>query len=142
MPKNQMPNQITLFAIAAVFIFIVLYAIPLLLAGPSEPIFTIVNEDEHPHDASIEITRPDGSIYVNKTFSLGAGERIKVGRQSLEWNTPPKLTSGMIKPEWDYHFESENHSVSFHAESSWGNTVTYTLTNDSGEFGVDISRFD
>ncbi len=53
MTNNQMPNRITLFAIAAVFIFIVLYAIPWLLAGPSEPIYTIVNEDEYPHNASI-----------------------------------------------------------------------------------------
>lgn len=139
MPKYQIPKLRTLFAITAVFLLIVLYAIPLLLAGPSEPNFTIINEDEYPHNASIEIMRPDGSVYMNKTFSLEVGDQIRVNRQSLEWNTPSKLTSAMIKPKWGYYFNSENHYVSFHTESLWGNTVTYILTNESDEFYVDVS---
>lgn len=48
-----MEKQITILAIAAVLIFVVLYAISWLPAGQNEPIITIVNEDEYPHSATV-----------------------------------------------------------------------------------------
>jgi len=49
---DKQRSRIVLIASIAVLIFAVLYAIPWFLAGPSEPIFTIVNEDEYPHSAT------------------------------------------------------------------------------------------
>lgn len=138
---DKQRSRIVLIASIAVLIFAVLYAIPQLLAGPSEPIFTIVNEDEYPHSATFQIVKSDGTIHIGKTFNLEAGESIKVSRQTLESNNTPKMYSELLPPEWNYCIKSGNRSLTVGTEAHFRIAATFTLTSDSDDVVEDVSGF-
>ncbi|WP_440945958.1 hypothetical protein ACSAZL_17985 [Methanosarcina sp. T3] len=133
--------------IAIILIFFVL--IMLLIMAPLafttiEPLYTIKNCDEHPHNATVKITGYNGEYFEETYYQLNPGQKVSVekpNRLLLKWSNPFKdgylhYASG----DYNYHIVSENISATYYSTPHLTNTVIFELINESGEFNVFITE--
>lgn len=134
-----------IMAVALIFFFFMMFLIIAPLAFTTiEPLYTITNYDEHPHNATIRITGYNGEYFEETNSQLNSGQTVSVEKPKkllLKWSNPFKdgylyFASG----DYHYHIVSENMSATYYSTPHLTNTVIFELINESGEFNVFITE--
>ncbi|AAM04014.1 predicted protein [Methanosarcina acetivorans C2A] len=109
-----------------------------------EPLYTIKNYDEHPHNATVRITGYNGEYFGETDYQLNSGQTVSVEKPRkllMKWSNPFKdgylhYASG----DYHYYIVSENMSTTYYSTPHLTNTVIFELINESGEFNVFITE--
>ncbi|KKH48584.1 hypothetical protein EO93_00870 [Methanosarcina sp. 1.H.A.2.2] len=134
-----------IMAVVLIFFFFMMFLIIAPLAFTTiEPLYTITNYDEHPHNATIRITGYNGEYFEETNYQLNSGQTVSVEKPKkllLKWSNPFKdgylyFASG----DYHYHIVSENMSAIYYSTPHLTNTVIFELINESGEFNVSITE--
>ncbi|WP_231582885.1 hypothetical protein [Methanosarcina sp. MTP4] len=137
-------NKIMAVALLCFFLIMLLIMAPLAFTT-IEPLYTIKNYDEHPHNATVKITGYNGEYFEETYYQLNPGQTVSVGKPKkllLKWSNPFKegylhYASG----DYHYYIESGNVSASYYSTPHLTNTVIFELVNYSGEFNVSIMEY-
>jgi len=81
-------NKIMAVALLCFFLIILLIMAPLAFTT-IEPLYTIKNYDEHPHNATVKITGYNGEYFEETYYQLNPGETVSSGKPKkllLKWS--------------------------------------------------------
>ncbi|WP_255333719.1 hypothetical protein [Methanosarcina sp. KYL-1] len=135
-----------IMAIILIFFILAMLLIMAPLAFTTiEPLYTIKNYDEHPHNATVKITGYNGEYFEETHYQLNPGQTVSVGKPKkllLKWSNPFKdgylhYASG----DYHYYIASENASATYYSTPHLTNTVIFELVNESGEFNVSVIEY-
>ncbi|SMH34366.1 hypothetical protein SAMN06264941_0840 [Methanohalophilus portucalensis FDF-1] len=110
-----------------------------------EPLYTIKNCDEQPHNVTIKVTGYNEEYFEETFYELNPGQVASVKKTKmllLKWSNPFKdgylhYASG----DYHYYITSKNVSINYHSTPHLTNTVVFELINESGKFNISVREY-
>lgn len=130
--------------IAIPLCFVLLMVITLAFATV-EPFYTIKNSDQYPHNVTVRINGYEGEYYQETYYQLEPGETVQVKKPIniiLRWSNP--FTKGELyyaPGKYESYIGSEDKKHFFSGVPSLSTTYNIELTNESGKFEIDSTRY-